>query len=573
MTAPLTRLAARLAPPNPDGELLTRFVRDRDRSAFAAIVGRHGPTVLGVCRRVLGNTADADDAFQAVFLVLVHRADVLARRPALGDWLYAAAVRVALKARTAFARRRKHERLAADRRPELTTDPPPAESWLDRELSALPDKLRAPVVLCLIQERQRAEVAAELGIPEGTLASRLDAARKRLADRLARYRVPLIVTGLAVSVPAAVADAAVNRAADGAGELIHQLALEVSNEMTPNSKLPVLVLAGLLAVSVGGLLLAMPADKPAAKPTTAEPPKKATDWKEEFDKVYTLKEGELVKIIPRNEWPASRKEFLKAWPYADFSPPEKKVKILEERYSFVFEIDAKGKRVREWDHGGVWRGDEYLGVSFPGPFLAIRLGLFEQFEVQFERRKDSRPIDTGYLDNPDFILRSDAPREKLIPALDKELKDKLNAKFQVELKDMEREVWVASGKLDFKPREWRKAGEVDVYSDEAAVDKEVTYPRALPKHLPGIFSDRGGLKLFLRQLARSLETWVIWGEGDPPAKPVFSWVAHWQEDKTPAERRVHRDPAKVLPNVAEQTGLTFTKEKRKVPVLVVSERK
>ncbi|MCU0706649.1 MAG: sigma-70 family RNA polymerase sigma factor, partial [Fimbriiglobus sp.] len=202
MTAPLSRLAARLGPPNPDGELLARFVRDRDPSAFAALVGRHGPTVLGVCRRVLGNTADADDAFQAVFLVLVNRADALAHRSTLGDWLYAAAVRVSLKARTAFARRRKHERLAAELRPESVA-PPPSESWLDRELAALPDKLRGPVVLCLIHDRPRSEVAAELGIPEGTLASRLDAARKRLADRLARHRVPLALTGLGVAVPAA----------------------------------------------------------------------------------------------------------------------------------------------------------------------------------------------------------------------------------------------------------------------------------------------------------------------------------------------------------------------------------
>ncbi|MCU0704928.1 MAG: hypothetical protein MUF18_13205, partial [Fimbriiglobus sp.] len=366
------------------------------------------------------------------------------------------------------------------------------------------------------------------------------------------------------------------RAADGA---IHQLALEVSNDMNPYPKLPVLIAGAVLTTAIGGLLLAMTPDKPAAKPATPatqrKEPDKTADWKEEFDKIYTLKEGEVVKIIPRADRPACRREFVRARLSWDKVKPDRMDAAVDrdERVKFfVVEVDARGKQVHVWDESGYYEGDEYVGASFRG--LTRRLGGFNEYEIEVEKQIDRiRSIELAPLDNPDFIIRKDAPREKLIPALDKELKEKLNAKFQVELKDVEREVWVAGGKLDFKPREWRQAGQVDVYSDEAVVDKEVTYASARPSHLPGVYSDRGGVRLFLKQLSDCLETFVVWGDGDPPVKPVFEWLAHWQEDKTPRERKAHRDPEKVLPIVAEQTGLTFAKEKRKVSVLFISERK
>ena len=117
-------------------------------------------------------------------------------------------------------------------------DPPPDDppAWLDRELVALPERYREPVVRCLLQERPRAEVAAELGIPEGTLASRLDAARKRLTVRLARHRIPLAFAGLLVPVPGALTAAAATRATDPAGVAIHQLANEVTRTMIANPK-------------------------------------------------------------------------------------------------------------------------------------------------------------------------------------------------------------------------------------------------------------------------------------------------------------------------------------------------
>ncbi|MCX7701622.1 MAG: sigma-70 family RNA polymerase sigma factor, partial [Gemmataceae bacterium] len=185
--------------PASDASLLREFIQRRDESAFAALVRRHGPMVLGVCRRILRQAADADDAFQAVFVLLARKASSIARPELLANWLYGVALRTAWEARRRQQRQRRLEQpladqaVAADRIPDLF-------DWraiLDREISRLPDKYRAPVVLCELQGRSRKEVAQLLGIPEGTLSSRLAAARQRLADRLRRRGVA--VTGSALA--------------------------------------------------------------------------------------------------------------------------------------------------------------------------------------------------------------------------------------------------------------------------------------------------------------------------------------------------------------------------------------
>lgn len=172
-----------------DGQLLELFISERDESAFALLLRRHGAMVWSVCRRVLGNAHDADDAFQAAFLVLVRKADSIRPREAVGNWLYGVAHRTALEARRRIARRRAKEQSLPDiPLPESKT----AEPWhelgpiLDRELSRLADKYRLPIVLCDLEGRSRKEAARQLAIPEGTLSSRLNTGRKKLAKRLAR---------------------------------------------------------------------------------------------------------------------------------------------------------------------------------------------------------------------------------------------------------------------------------------------------------------------------------------------------------------------------------------------------
>jgi RNA polymerase sigma factor (sigma-70 family) len=177
-----------------DAQLLEAFLAHRDEEAIAALVRRHGPMVLGVCRRVLRHTQDAEDAFQATFLVLVRKASSLRSEPRLGNWLYGVAYRTAMKARAMRAKRRIRERqasAAAECASEAQGTWDGLLEHLDAELSRLPEKYRVPVVLCELQGTTRKEAARLLGLPEGTLSWRLARARKLLAARLARHRVAL----------------------------------------------------------------------------------------------------------------------------------------------------------------------------------------------------------------------------------------------------------------------------------------------------------------------------------------------------------------------------------------------
>src|SRR5262245_57876205 len=186
-----------------DAQLLDVFLVRRDEAAFEALVRRHGPMVLGVCRRVIGNADDADDAFQATFLVLVRRAAAIANRDLLGNWLYGVAVRTALEARSRMLRRRAKEQPVAEL-PHPAAEPdhagPELLALLDGELHRLPDKYRVPVVLCELEGAPRKTVAARLGIPEGTLSSRLAAARRMLADRLTRRGVAVSAAAVAAAL-------------------------------------------------------------------------------------------------------------------------------------------------------------------------------------------------------------------------------------------------------------------------------------------------------------------------------------------------------------------------------------
>jgi RNA polymerase sigma factor (sigma-70 family) len=195
-----------------DRQLLERFLADHDEAAFAGLVRRHGPLVLGVCHRVLGNVHDAEDAFQATFVVLLRKAAAIGRRELLANWLYGVAYRTALEAKTAAARRRAKERqVGAMPRPDAADE----EVWrelrpyLDQELSRLPDKYRVPVLLCDLEGKTRKEAARQLGWPEGTLSGRLSRARALLAKRLTRHGLALSAGAVAVALAGGGASAGV----------------------------------------------------------------------------------------------------------------------------------------------------------------------------------------------------------------------------------------------------------------------------------------------------------------------------------------------------------------------------
>jgi RNA polymerase sigma factor (sigma-70 family) len=171
-----------------DGQLLVRFIDHRDQAAVSALVRRHGSMVWGVCQRILGGHHDAEDAFQATFLVLLRKAHSIRQKDAVGNWLYGVALQTARKARAMLAKRRTRESQGMDVPEPQIADPSPrydVQAVLDEELSRLPDRYRAAIVLCDLEGKRYKEAARQLRCPEGTLATRLARGRTILARRLA----------------------------------------------------------------------------------------------------------------------------------------------------------------------------------------------------------------------------------------------------------------------------------------------------------------------------------------------------------------------------------------------------
>ncbi|AGA28748.1 sigma-70 family RNA polymerase sigma factor [Singulisphaera acidiphila] len=261
-----------------DGQLLDVFLARREEAAFEELVNRHGPMVWGVCRRILHRHHDAEDAFQATFLVLARKGDAIVPRERLANWLYGVAVQTALKARTLILKRGERER-------QVMTMPEPAARrlslaedldlgpWLDQELSRLPEKYRAPIVLCDLEGESYQAAAGRLGWPIGTLSGRLSRARALLARRLNRHgqvltaatlTLALAEEGTAASPPLALVDSTARAATHFAGgraatELISAQVIALAESVLTAlvlSKVKVVVacvlMAGLVGLSLGG---------------------------------------------------------------------------------------------------------------------------------------------------------------------------------------------------------------------------------------------------------------------------------------------------------------------------------
>jgi RNA polymerase sigma factor (sigma-70 family) len=294
-------LRAALAPDGaglPDGKLLEGYVVRREEAAFEALVRRHGPMVLGVCRRVLGNVADAEDAFQATFLVLVRKAASVAPRERVGNWLYGVAYHTALKARAAAVQRRRKERQVG----AMHVAEAPEEIWeklhglLDQELHRLPDKYRVPIVLCELEGKTRKEAARQLGWAEGTVASRLSRGRVLLARRMSRHGLALSGGTLALALAGRAAMAcpptlvvstlkvaaafAAGPAAAGAipAKIVALTKGVLQTMLLSKLKLVAAVIAALAVAALGGALLyrAQPRAE-AAAPASAAPAQAADD--------------------------------------------------------------------------------------------------------------------------------------------------------------------------------------------------------------------------------------------------------------------------------------------------------
>jgi RNA polymerase sigma factor (sigma-70 family) len=282
----------------PDAELLQRLVSGRDEAAFTALFSRHGPLVLGTCRRILWHDADVEDAFQATFLVLLRKAPGISQRKALSGWLHKVATRTACLARKRAYTRRCHEQASARPADAAVSSADPLAhvgSVLDEEVNRLPEKYRLPVVLCYLQGQTNAEAARLLGCPTGTVFSRLATARERLRQRLTRRGVSASALALVLTpagVPEALAAATVQALAGtgtaiappGVVMLVEGVLRSMALENIQKAAVPLLIVLGLLAVGVALLGGRVEGDGPptAPKAPAQRPTEAATDPAERF---------------------------------------------------------------------------------------------------------------------------------------------------------------------------------------------------------------------------------------------------------------------------------------------------
>jgi RNA polymerase sigma factor (sigma-70 family) len=278
----LRRLAA---PAASDAVLLARWREQRDEAAFAELVARHGPMVLGVCRRVLGDEHTAEDAFQATFLVLARKAANVRRPESLPSFLFGVALRLARKSRDTLRRRMVETR--ADAPEPADGHPHPLDALtgrellalLDAEVARLPEVYRLPLLFCVMQGRTVEEAAAMLGWSAGSLRGRLARGRQRLRERLTRRGLAVSVGALALLAPAAVPERL-------RAETFRNLAAPATPEVSALAAAPALKLkaAGfalfvLIATGLGASLplLRTPEPETPAAALSAAPPTQAKD--------------------------------------------------------------------------------------------------------------------------------------------------------------------------------------------------------------------------------------------------------------------------------------------------------
>src|SRR5262245_18363079 len=244
----------------PDHELLQRFHAHQDQAAFHALLCRHGPMVLDVCGGVLANEADAEDAFQAACLILDRKAGSIRKTASVGSWLHGVAYRTALKARAQSAARRKHEA----RVPLLQAAEPDDLSWrevrqvLDQELSGLPERYRAPLVLCYLESATQQAAAVQLRLAKCTLRERLERGRALLRTRLRRGGLGPAALLVAAAWPAAVESAAVP--ASLVASTVKAACLFAAGQTLPDGAVPAQAISlakGALQTTAAKKLLAM----------------------------------------------------------------------------------------------------------------------------------------------------------------------------------------------------------------------------------------------------------------------------------------------------------------------------
>jgi RNA polymerase sigma factor (sigma-70 family) len=560
-----------------DGDLLECFVTRRDEAAFAALVRRHGPMVLGVCRRVLRNEADAEDAFQATFLVLVRKAASIRPAGRVGNWLYGVAHSTALKARASRTRRLAKERTAAAR----PTQEDPAPTWeqlsalLDRELTTLPDRYRSAIVLCDLEGKTIQEAARQLGCPQGTVGTRLARGRRLLGRRLARHGLTLsggvLPTALgqnagAVEVPPRLLSSTIHAArssAAGPAAVTNALSAEVAALTEGVLKTMTLTKLGIaagilltvLVAAAGGAVwtFAPPADEPLAcskaerpdpkpdrpKEQPAGPREKLTTAEKkalaELTKAYALRDEEDLKCV-KPPYPESRKGlwhiFLKGWDRDE--PPS--------------------NAVFRWNKGELKHWSSILGA--PGPTLANLLPTLAPLQSE-EIEGDKELLQERF--EADFIVRPGVPAERTVASLEKVLQKEFELPVKLTFREVERTVYVASGRYRFVPVKGRADKRIELYG------KDLVDPK-YGNHGSGDFTG------ILRGAGSFIGKRIVAGRIEDAPAAQLRWHGNVLAAFTEKQRQEAHDAEAVLGHLTEQTGLSFKEEKRSVRVLFV-ERK
>ncbi len=367
----LHRLAA---PAASDTTLLARWAERRDQGAFAELVSRHGPMVLGVCRRVLGDVQHAEDVFQATFLVLADKAAALRRPEALPGFLYRVALRLARKARASARRRPACARPEAPEPPDQQPHPFDVLSGrellaqLDAEVARLPEVYRLPVLLCVLQERTIEEAARLLGWSVGSVRGRLTRGRERLRDRLTRRGLTLSVGAVALLAPAALPEhlraAAVRNLASPVPSAIRTLAAGSAPALTHKTLgLGVLLAVAGLAIAVS--LGATPRPQAPAAPVPVDPPAQAREQPRLDRHGDPLPPGAVARLGTVRFRVAGEVQTLA------FAPDGKTLAVGSYAGLSFFDTTS-GKRVRHfkctWSHP-----DVLLAYSLDGKRLAARV--------------------------------------------------------------------------------------------------------------------------------------------------------------------------------------------------------
>lgn len=554
--------------PFSDRQLIEQFLAGRDEAVFRAILGRHGPMVYRVCRRVLGDEHEAEDAFQAAFLVLARRAASIRTHTSLASWLHGVAHQVALRLRTSS--RRRHQREARAARPDeaLADDRSWAEvrAILDDELARLPESLRAPLVLCYLEGLTQDEAARQLDQTKSTFRRRLERGRDVLGARLIRRGVALsaVLSAVMVSdcaaagVPPALLDST-TRVVTLTTEAVPPAILKLSTEVTRAMFLTKLRTGGLILTvlltlgTAAGLMFAPrvgaePAGPrtpiaaspaaPLAVPAVAPVPTPMS----EFDKLCMLRDGEVLKRIAP-PFPECRHDYLRKTggfnPDGPFDPEDMRMVVT-------------------WD--GKKAGRAFLRVSAkrvdgtPPPWYSVRhLTEYVTGISSFELEGDEKLLTA---EAPgDFVVRDGATAEKVLPRLEAILRTECKLPVKMRVAEAEREVVVVRGKFASMPRMGRPKNEIDIFSTQPVPDS-------------GAGGGSGDLARFLRGVEGFVGKRIV-ADVEKGPTGTLSWYFHARSPFTAEQQAEDHDPEKVFKTVAGQTGLEFKTEKRKVRVVIV----